>query len=171
MKKLLIGIYILGLTNLAYSQYLNGGLEVELEGITVTPLNIDYLHKVKEGTISKKVLNLENMAAEYDITKSPLFNNHIPYYNINFTQPNGQILATYDGRGKLVRSFERFKNIAFPIPVRNSIYRAYPGWTVKGNTYLVSYYHNKDLKKVYRVQLGKDGLKKKLKIDSMGNLM
>jgi hypothetical protein len=171
MKKLFIGIFILGLTNLAYSQSSKSVLEVELDGITVTPLNIDYFHKVKEGTISENVLNLENMAATFDITKSPLFNNHIPYYEVNFTQPYGQILATYDGHGKLVRSYERFKNIPFPVPVRNSIYRAYPGWTVKGNTYLVSYYHDRDLKKVYRVQIGKGSLKKNLKIDSLGNLM
>ncbi len=170
MKKLFIGAMILGLATLAYPQNAKNGLgEVELEGVTVSPLNNDYLHKVKNGNTAPRVLELQTKAAKFDITEFHLFNGRAKAYKITFKRPYGKILATFDGTGKITHSYERFKDIASPELVRNFIFSKYPGWTVESNIYVVSYSHDGDVKKTYKVRIGNGDLQKKLKIDADGN--
>ncbi len=165
MKKLMIGLAILSLTNLVYPQNSNGGSEVLLEGVTVSP-NMHYLSKVSNGTLSKRVLDLENMAARYDITKYPLFDNSDRNYTIVFKQSKGFILATFDKDGNIIKSYERFKDIAVPVSVRNYIGQNYPGWIHQGNSYLVTYSGKQDVKKIYKVEIEKGNLQKKIRIGS-----
>ncbi len=165
MKKLLTGLVILGLTNLAYPQNSNDGSTFLLEGVTVSP-NMLYLSSVSSGTHSKRVWDLENFAARYDITKSPLFDNSDRNYTISFKQSKGLILATYDKNGNIIKTSERFKDIVVPIGVRNYIGKEYPGWVHQGNSYLVSYSGNKNVKKVYKVEIVKQNMQKRIRISS-----
>ncbi len=167
MKKLLFGMFVLGLTNLVYPQNAFDGTEiVKLENITVSPINTDYWTEVKEGTVSERVLKLENMAARFDLRRSKFYQGAGPEYRVTFRQPNGKILATYDDQGKMLHSYERFTDIAIPITIRNRVYLMHPGWKMAGNSYVVSYYKNKEAEKRYKVRLEKGNLKKEVKIGS-----
>ena len=75
MKKLLIGIFILGLTSLSYSQASSEEAnELALEGITLMPANLTYLSIVSSGIRAQKRIrvyqNCNRAAASYDIKGS-----------------------------------------------------------------------------------------------------
>ncbi len=168
MKKLLIGTLFIGLASLGYSQASDAEMEeVKLSGVTMKPLNLGYLDKVGES-LSPWVFTLEKKASQFDIKKSPFFIRG-ERSEIIFIQRKGEINATYDYNGKILSTRERYSNLLLPPAIRNAVYRAYPDWNMEKNTYLVSYNHRKGAKKVYKVQIRKNGLKKNLKLNVDGN--
>ena len=165
MKKFVFGLLFLGLTSLGYAQELdNEAKEVVLEGVTVTPVNIDYLKKVQGNATPEIVKALENKAARFNIKESPMFDNGIGPYKVYFSNSKGRIVATYNNEGKILSSKEKFGDVVIPVPVRNTVYQAFPDWKINSNTYMVYYNGERGTKKTYHFQIGKDGLKEKLKL-------
>lgn len=172
MKKLVIGTLCLGLASLGFSQSADVDFgQVKLSDVTVSPINLDYIDKVREGAVSEKVFIMEKKASRYNIKESPFFNNHEESFEIRFIKKNGRITAIYDRNGKIRSTSERYKNLRLPPAVRNSVYKAYTGWTMVGNAYMVSYHCNRGVKKIYKVKMAKGDLQKNLKIDTQGNLL
>lgn len=173
MKKLLIGIIFLGLTNLAFAQA--SSMErgtLELEGITVMPANMGYYTNVVNGGIKAlKVVELQKTLASFDITKSSFYDGKNRLYHFDFSHKDGSASATYDRKGKIVKSYERYKNIAFPPEVRNSIFKAFPGWSTEANTYIVSYNTGQNAQKVLKVKLEREGKTKRIKLNTQGKIL
>lgn len=170
MKTLITGLLFVGLTSLGFAQ--NGGIEqVELNEVNVTPLNLTYLNNVQDTDTPTKVKELENVASRYDITESAVFNKKFEAYEVIFKESNGKIIATYDQNGKITSSLERFSNVVLPPKVRSAIYQSFPGWNLHKDTYLVSYFGDQDVTKVYKIQLRKDKQRKNLKVDVDGNII
>ncbi len=173
MKKLLIGIFFLGLTNLAFAQASSEERgTLELEGITVMPANMAYYTNVLNGGIKAlKVLELQKIVASFDITTSSIYDGKNRRYHFEFNHKDGNVSTTFNGNGRIMKSFERYKNIAFPLTVRNSIYKAFPGWSAEANTYIVSYNSGQDAKKVLKVKLKKEGETKRIKVNTQGRIL
>ncbi len=172
MKKSVIGTLFLGLASLGFSQSSDANFkQVKLSDVTVSPINLDYIDKVREGAISEKVFTMEKKASRYNIKESPFFNNHEETFEIRFSKKNGRITAIYDRNGKIQSTIERYKDLKLPPAVRNSVYKAYTGWTMVGNAYLVSYHSKLGVKKVYKVRMAKGDLQTNVKIDTEGNLL
>ena len=168
MKKLVIGLIFLGLASQGFSQeeepegWFEGTL---LTGVTVTPvINMEYLSAVQDGVFSPLVLKLEEEVARYDVTQSPIYNETAKIYKIVFRRPNARVLATFDNEGTLKHSFEKFKDIACPEKVRNTLYNEYSGWLMKGNTYFVYYDENGELRRVYKIELENGNDKKSIRL-------
>ncbi len=138
---------------------------IELEGVTLSPLNMDYLYTVVDKNMPLSVQKLERKVALFDITELDIYNGDFEAYEVFFEQNNGSIIATYDSNGKIMESYERFRNISLPAPIREYIYEKNPGWSIHKDIYIVSYFDDKDVSKVAKVQLVKDGMKRNLKID------
>lgn len=157
MKKFVIGFMLLGLATHGFAQEENmkeSFKGILLTGITVTPVvHNAYLSEVQEGVYSPLVLNLENEVARYDVTRSPIYNGIAKGYKIAFKRPNARILATFDYKGNLQWSFEKFKNIACPEKVRNTLFKEYREWNMTGNTYFVYYGQKGELRKLYKIEL------------------
>jgi len=168
MKNYLIGLFVLGFTSLGFSQTTK---EIVLSDIDVTPINLTYLNEVQDKNTPLRAKKLENKAARFDITELPIFNKAFEAYEVAFHQTKGKIIATYDSNGRILSSFEKFDNITLPANVRDALLTAYPGWAIHKDMYLVSYYHNKEVKKTYKVQIRKDNLRRNLKMDIEGNFM
>ncbi|TYA59147.1 hypothetical protein [Formosa maritima] len=174
MKTVFFGLLFLGFANLSFSQSNQEIEEVKLADVVISPLNLSYLNAVQEKNTPESVRHLENKAARFDITESPVFDNQFEAYEVIFKEASkngGQIIATYNSEGKILKSFEKFNDVTLPPSVRNAVYKEYPGWTIHSDTYLVSYYINKDTKKVYKLKIKKDDEKKTLKIDVDGKLI
>ena len=171
MKKLLIFIFVLGLSGLSYAQAsLEVAKELELEGITLMPANLSYLSVVSSGVEATRVINLQRKAASYNITKSPVYDKKEQYYEFSFDQKDDNIFATYDRAGRIVNSRERYKDIILSPAVRNAVFKAYPGWDMEGNSYSVFYTSGKDPKKIYKLHLRKGDQKKRIKCDANGKI-
>ncbi len=173
MKNLLIGLMVLGLTSLAYPQEGNGGIEeVVLKGVTLSPvMNSTYRNMVQDVHTAATVKHLEDAVASFDITLSPIYSAGAKDYRITFKNSDGKILAIFDGQGKILYSYEKYSDIALPPAVRQAVYKELPQWNLLRNDYSVIYESDKGVNKIFKIQVGKDNLKKNLKIDSSGNFL
>jgi hypothetical protein len=166
MKNLVIGMLLLGLTNLGYSQGSSEPVSrIKLgDASEAKVFNKEYRHNVQYGTFSSKVIQLENMLAQYDYTKSPFSKS--PINHLTFKKGNDFVMATFDARGRILRSHEKYRDIAVPVEVRNLLFREHPGWTMTSNTYVVRYGPNMQVQKTYKIVLEKDDLRKTVLYDS-----
>jgi len=166
MKTLFISVLAAFLCSNVFSQELyRAPSTVDLNLITVRPLNISYVNSVVDERMPEAVTKLENKAARYNILENPVYDGNFEAYEVIFSQNNGTIIATYDQHGKIIQTSERFKDITLPEFIRNRIHSENPGWTIHSDLYMVSYFGNKEVKKVCKIQLRKDGQRKNLKIE------
>lgn len=171
MKKLIIGLFVLGLTTLSFSQDLNNGIEeTELKGVVVIAPNYNYLMSAVDENTSPSVKKLQLEAASFDVRNLENYDPIIDSYEVTFKQSNGKILATYDENGKLKNSFEKYKNVILPRAVLSTVFNdnIVDGWKITKDTYRVRYTQNNDVKRIYKVELRKGKLKKNLKIETDG---
>lgn len=85
-------------------------------------------------------------------------------YEVNFKSRKGGIIANYDKNGELVRTYQKFKDIALPIPLRKQLVKEYKGWTMTGNTYTARGEKDKIDKEAYRITLQMGNKNQKIKI-------
>ena len=174
MKTVFLGLLFLGFANLSFSQSSNEIEEVQLADVVISPLNLSYLNAVHDVNTPEVVKQLEKKVAKFDVTESPVFDKQFEAYEVIFkdaSSNSGSIIATYNSEGKILKSFEKFNDVTLPPAVRKAIYKEYPGWTIHSDTYLVSYYLNEDIKKVYKLKIKKDNEKKTLKVGIDGKLI
>jgi len=181
MKNLLVGLCILGLTNLSYSQNLvsmveaTGDIETEYRTIplskTISLLNIPYLHKIQNEIKPSNIRQLELTAFKYKINNSRKFNNNSQPIIVKFKWSKNYIIARYDKNGKILSTYEEFKDFEIPEHILKSISLAYPNWSIIANLYQLSYNSKSGAQMRYKIKIRKDNLKKNIKIDSDGNLI
>jgi len=67
---------------------------------------------------------------------------------------------------------EKYKNIALPNAVAESVVKNYAGWTIAENAYLVNYHDKKGVtRKEYKILLEKDNRRMRVKTDENGNML
>ena len=97
MKKLLLGLFAIGLTLPTYAQITT---TEKLSEVTVYATNYKYLQNVNTGEVaSVPVEMLERKVAAYDVKGSEMYHDDYDFYEINFYIPDGTILAAYDKEG------------------------------------------------------------------------
>ena len=166
MKKLIISLFIIGLTTQLYAQI------VELPEVEITAVNYKYLNTVDREDLAQPVKMLQEKVALYDLKKSDLYSDEYDSYYVTFYIPDGKIVAAYDTDGKIVRTIERFKDVKLPLNVSRAIVERFPGWSITGDVYKVSYHENGGVTKMqYKVRIENGDETLKLKIDEMGNFL
>ena len=169
MKKVLLSLLALSITSFGFAQEPKDQVkEIVLEGVTLKPPNFEYLAAVQGPNTPATVKVLERKAAYYDLEESPIYDDSYDAYEVFFSDSDGRIIATYDKNGKILKSYEKFKDIPIPAPVRNTVYQAYPDWKINKYTYVVSYYKDKSIKKTYHFQIENGNKKKNLKMTWKG---
>ncbi|MFM1972198.1 MAG: hypothetical protein RL185_880 [Bacteroidota bacterium] len=143
-----------------------------LPPVTVTSLNYKYLKSVADPNAAQKVNLLERKAATYNVKESDYYEDEFEQYYVSFYLPKGQVLATYDKNGKVLRTAERFSNVVLPTMVRTAVTETYPEWTIAKDVYLVNYHAGSNhLSKVYKMVLENGDKRKRVKTDEKGNFM
>ena len=167
MKNLVFGIIALGLTSLGFSQNPDNEMdEIQLEDVVVTSVNLNYLEEVKEIGISENVTSLENEASVFDVKSLDDFDGRDAPYKVKFIGTKGYIIADYNKNGKIIKTSERFSNIALPKSLIKSIVSQYPESQFLKVVYTVEYDILKDAEKTYKVKIMDNGKKRNLKINS-----
>lgn len=168
----MIGLLVLGLTNLTVAQNHSFALNEMLPEVTIVPANFTYISNVIDDNSPRIVKKMEKTAASYDVSEHPNFDEADIYaLQVTFQEPHARIIASYDETGKIIKSFEKFKNIVLPKDLVNQIMMQYPGWEFKSDTYLVKYSSGEEAKKYYTIRLLKDDNKINLKIDPSGKVL
>ncbi|MBJ2173921.1 hypothetical protein JBL43_06705 [Aureibaculum sp. A20] len=176
MKNLLIGLLIIGLTNLSYSQNSFRELEttkdlrikqsISTELKSVSLLNAPYLEKVQNDVKPSNIMQLELMAFKYNIKKliNPI--NRPQLLVVKFSWSTNWLIAKYDHNGKILSTHEEFKDFKLPNHILKSISLNHPNWSITTNTYKVSYNSISGVKMGYIVVIRKGNQKKKIHFDS-----
>ena len=168
MRKLMIGMFFLGLTSLAYGQQEDAvAQEVELAGVTVTAINSDYLQAVQDHQTPAAARALESMAANFNLKESRAYNRIDNAFEITFRNNQGSIYAVYDKNGDMLSAFENIRNVSPPQSIRKQIHQENPGWTIAKSKYQVTYVKGKDAVRKYKAQLrsGKKKMNLKYELD------
>jgi hypothetical protein len=170
MKNLVIGLFVLGLTSLGFSQNTNSEVEkVQLKGVVVSDVNLNYLEKVQDKTLSDHVILMENEASIFDVKGVDEFDGRKESFKAIFKGSKGYIIADYDSNGKILKTTERYKDIKLPIIVIKSVLRQYPNSNFLKVVYTVDYNDQKNVEKTYKIQILNDGRKRNLKIKPVDN--
>lgn len=166
MKKIILGLFVFGLTIQSFAQI------IELPEVEIVAVNYKYLDNVRESDAAQPVKLLQREVAAFDLKNSEYYEDQYEDYFISFYIPQGKILAAYDKDGKVVRTVEKFKNIALPTAVAESVVKNYAGWAIAENAYLVNYHDKKGVtRKEYKILLEKDNRRMRIKTDENGNIL
>jgi len=161
MKKLILGLLVIGLTSQVFSQV------ITLPEIEITAVNYKYLNAVDSEDMDFNVKMLEEKVALFDLKNSDFYLDEYSTYEVRFYIPDGKIVAAYDGNGKITRTIEKFSNIKLPAEVRDAIFSRFPGWALKRNVYRVTY-NQDNSRKEYKVILQKGDEILRVKTDEKG---
>jgi len=167
MKNLVICLILMGLATVGFAQE---KIE-ELDEIVLTGVNYKYIDALGNADVALPVKRLETKAATFDVKSLDIYEDGYDTYNVSFKIPQGSILAEYDDEGEIISTVERFNDIRLPLAVSNAIVEKYPGWMITGDIYLVTYKRNKNIKKVYKLFLEKEGNIRRVKTDEDGNFI
>lgn len=166
MRNLIIGMFFIGLTSLAFGQQQeNVAKEVELAEVTLTAPNSDFLQAVQDHQTPAAARALESMAANYNVKQSPNFNRVDKLYEVTFRNGQGAIYAVYDDEGDMIAAYENVKNVSPPYSLRKKIFEQNPGWTIAKSKYQVRYLEGEVTKRHYKAQLQNGKKKKTLKYE------
>ena len=167
MKKLLVGLIILGLTTQGFAQ-----IETEkLSEVEVLGTNYKYISKIDLKEVALPVKQLHKRVANYDLVNNGVYNEEYDTHYISFYIPEGYILAAYNNDGELLRTTEKFKDVQIPEFVKNVVLDTYPGWEIAGDIYYITYHHKKGVTKEYKILLSNNGKRKSIKIDAEGEFL
>ncbi len=168
MKKLLLGFLVLGLTTQMYAQVVT---EEQLDEVIVVATNYKYLNDVSRNVESVPVQLLQDKVATYDLKNSELYQDDYDTYEVSFFIPEGRILAAYDKDGNIIRTIEKFQDIALPKDVSKAVAKRFPGWAIAKDVYLVHYNDQSGASKKYKLTLENGDKRMKVKLDEKGNFI
>ncbi len=157
MKKFVTGMIILGLTSLSFAQSSGEDMSTfELEDVTLSPANLEYLNATSNETTPKVARELQYKAAAFEVSEMPGFDADATNpIEILFRASNGKLLAAYDTEGRILYTNEKFENVVLPLKVREIVFGENHGWQMAENQYRCTY--NKDLaiRRKYTISLDK----------------
>jgi len=175
MRTQVIGLLFLGITSLMTAQTSADDINVddeinnvELNNLVISA-NSKYMNKAYDENASNTIKNLEQIVASFKIKNTSTYSSEFDSYLVNFRNDKTAINTVYNSDGTILSSNEKFKDVLMPHTVRQALYKEYPGWTIHKNSYHVSYSENRNVKKLYKIQVRKDGEKKNLKVDIVNN--
>ncbi len=166
MKKIVLGLFIFGLTTQVNSQ------TIELAE-TVISVNYKYLDAVESNNVPERVKKLNKEVLNYkNIEQSELYDDEHDIYTVSFYVPEGKIVAAYDINGKIVRTIEKYNNIRLPLVVMEAISKRFPNWGIVEDVYYIKYHFEKDsLKQVYKIKLKNENENITIKTDEKGEFI
>ncbi|GAA4941156.1 hypothetical protein GCM10023314_12650 [Algibacter agarivorans] len=163
MKKLIFGLFIMGLTTQIYAQD-----PIQLPEVHIVH-NYMYLSAAGSEDLAVPVENLQLKVSDFDVKELDVYSEEYDLYDVYFIIPEGKVLASYDKDGNLLSTAERYKNIKLPFPVSKAITKRFPNWAISKNIYLVNYHESGNIRKLYKVTLENGKKRIKVKVDDFGD--
>lgn len=166
MKKLLIALIIVGLATQLYAQD-----PIKLPEVVVVAKNYKYLNKANSKDATLPVKLLQQKVANYDVKSQDFYSETYDYYTVSFYIPEGKVFAEYDSDGKIIRTIEKYKDIALPKEVTTAVVKRFPKWEITKDIYLIRYNEKDGAKKKYKLTLKNGDERLKVKLDEAGNFI
>lgn len=142
-----------------------------LPEITVMAVRYKYLSAVGGKDLAQPVRMLERKAASYNVKNTDYYEDDYDTYFVSFYIPEGEILAAYDKDGKLLRTAEKYKDVAVPDAVRSAVAARFPNWGIAKDVYLVNYHQETGATKTYKLTLQNGDERIKVKLNEKGEFL
>ncbi len=168
MKKVLLSLLALGIAAPLMAQEIR---TEQLSEVVVMAANYKYLSATDNREVALPVKMLERKVAAFDVEESGFYEDDWGIYTVNFYIPEGNIVAMYDNEGKVVKTIERFKDVALPVAVRNAIAKRFPNWEMAGDAYRVNYSEDKGAEKTYKVKIKNADKTMRVKLNETGEFL
>lgn len=171
MKKVIIGLLVIGFTYQSYAQEVL--FEAKLKKEEVPAVIIESVEEDFPGFIIAefRAIPIEFIEEDIIVNRNITSNDDYDTFQITLKGKGREFVATYTKDGKLLSEVEHGKNVVLPVSVRNTMSKAFPGWTVKEDNYKMIHYTGVKKKERYRIVLQKGKEMKKVYIDADGNLL
>ncbi|WP_298368090.1 nicotinate-nucleotide adenylyltransferase [uncultured Lutibacter sp.] len=167
MKKILIGLLVFGFAFQSFAQIRTE----KLSEVVIAATNYKYLNKVGLENADVNVSMLEQKVASFDLKNAEFYRDEYDTYAVDFYIPDGKILVAYDKDGNIIRTIEKFNDVALPREVIESVAKQYPNWTFKKDVYLVNYHESGNISKKYKIVLENNDKRIRIKVDAEGNFL
>ena len=168
MKKLILGLFIFGLTTQIFAQV----TKVEqLSEVVVTAVNYKYLNQTDNKDAAVPVKLLERKAAAYDIQAQDFYQDDFDFYTVSFHIPDGKLVAVYNPDGKILRTIEKFNDVRLPEAVSKSLTNRFPKWVAVSDVYRITYKEDRGAKKVYKLKLKNGDKTMRVKMNEDGEYL
>jgi hypothetical protein len=167
MKKFLLGLCILGLTNLISAQNDLAMATANDNDITIKTSKIkneSYLMSNTNETkqLAVRIKKLQKIAAAYDISKESIYSKKKSItYDVVFEANENYIKAVYDHNGVIISSEEYYEDVRIPYVLTSQLAKDYPGWSFDKSNCKIFYSKERASKFTYKIVL-KKGNKSKL---------
>lgn len=160
-----VGAFLFALTTQAFAQQV-------LREVTVTAANYKYLNAVDPEEAAQPVNMLQHYAASYDIRGAEFYEEENENYVVSFYIPEGKILAAYKD-GKIIRTAERYKNVALPKTITKAVATRFPNWSIAKDVYRVTYIDSKGAatSRFYKLLLENGNQKMRVKLSERGEFL
>ncbi len=105
----------------------------------VTSSNLqNFNFEVKEDHENHFMNNPIRFVQENFDIKSFNFDDDIENIQVSFLSRKGYLNATFNKKGELIKTSQRFRDIVLPLKVRRDVYKDNIGWTMASNLYKAS---------------------------------
>lgn len=170
MRNLVLGLLLFGFISSGHSQILLEETKVDYrpETLELDPVSNTLVLQIPE--MSYRAFEKDPLAFvkdQFDIQKVIKDNGKRKYnsYQVDFRSTKGHLFANFDNRGKLISSFQKFRNVKLPQEARLQILQKYRDAVILDNRYIASSKGWEIQKEYYKVKI-KDGDKtRRLKIN------
>ena len=172
MKYALIALFLFGSLVFTYAQ----NVDPDTSSVDNNPNNqkqesSSYLRQIQTPLTPKSVSEYQVMAVNYDLGQTYLFDGRDDLFLLAFITQKGQILASYNRIGEVVKTVERFRDIALPSPIVRMGMKNHSGWRVIGTNYYVFYMKDKRPKVIYTLRIADGEKRKKIMMDRDGIIL
>ena len=166
MKKIVLGLFIFGLTTQVNAQ------TTELPE-TVISINYKYMDAIDDDYIPTHIQKLKDEVLNYNHEElATLYDNEDERYNVSFDIPEGKIVVAYDKNGKIIKTFEKYNNVRLPLVVMQAVSERFPNWQIVEDVYLVKYHNENDsLLKLYKIKIKNADKLLTIKTDEIGTFL
>nr|WP_321226245.1 hypothetical protein [uncultured Psychroserpens sp.] len=169
MKKCILGLCLLGLTNLIYAQNdiamaTTNDTEVTYK-TTATVSNAQYLNCSYNNNLqlAARIQKLQKIAADYDVTKDRIYSkNKSITYDVVFEANDNYIKAVYDHNGTIISSEEYYEDVRVPYELGKQVAQEFPGWSFNLNNCVISYAKTGEAVLTYTMKLKKGNKSKSI---------
>ncbi|SDS24193.1 hypothetical protein SAMN05216503_2427 [Polaribacter sp. KT25b] len=171
MKKIILGLFLIGLAIQSYSQEVLFQAKIKKEKVPIAVIEsvgeeFGYLEEIEFFAVPIVFI-------EEDVYINSTINSDEDYetYQVVLKAKNTIITATYDKEGKLYSTVEVGKDIEPAIEVKDAMLSAFPGWVITKDRYKMTHYSGKQKKERYKFIIAKGKSEKVVYMNGTGEIL
>ena len=171
MKKIILGLFLIGLAIQSYSQDVIFQAKIKKENVPTAIIEaVDY--EFGDFEVDEYfAIPIEFIEEDVYINRNIESDKDYDTYQVTFKGKNGKMVATYNKKGKLLSTIEHLKNVAPNFEIQKAVVEYFPGWTITKDHYKMIHFSDKNKKERYKLNLEKGKEKMVVFLDGKGKIL